>query len=141
MTIKEIQDEIIDELKWFEGDDEEKLKYVIDLGKTVPSIDEKFITDEHKIKGCQSDLWFKAELKESNIIFTATAAAIIPRGIVSILIRTYSNQTPKDILENDIFNFLREAGLENFFSMTRSNGLEALAKKIKYYALGFSIKK
>ncbi|WP_296146476.1 SufE family protein [uncultured Flavobacterium sp.] len=145
MTIKEIQDEIVEEFSWFdeleESDSPEKMQYIIDLGKSVPLIDDKFKNDDHLIKGCQSDLWLNAELNDDKVIFTASAAAIIPRGIVSILIRMYSNQKPLDILEDNTNDFLRRAGLDNFFQMTRSNGLEQMIKKIKIYALGFSQKK
>jgi cysteine desulfuration protein SufE len=143
MTIKEIQDEIVDEFEWFDVDDDgqEKMKYIIDLGKSVPPIDEKYKTNEYLIRGCQSDLWLNAEFKEGKVFFTATAAAIIPRGIVSVLIRIYSNQKPVDILKDDTNKFLQNAGLNNFFQMTRSNGLEQMIKQIKMYALAFSAKK
>ncbi len=145
MTIKEIQDEIVDEFSWFdeleENDSEEKMQYIIDLGKSVPPVEEEYKKEDYLIKGCQSDLWLNAELVDGKVVFTATAAAIIPRGIVSVLIRTYSNQRPLDILEDDTNKFLERAGLNNFFQMTRSNGLEQMIKKIKLYALGFEAKK
>lgn len=141
MTIQEIQNEILNEFSWFdESDPQEKMQYIIDLGKSVPPIHESFKTEEYLIKGCQSDLWLNAELIENKIIFTATAAAIIPRGIVSILIRMYSNQKPIDVFEDDINGFLQKAKLDNFFQMTRSNGLEQMIKQIKIYALGFNTK-
>lgn len=141
MTIKEIQDEIVDEFSWFdESDPAEKMQYIIDLGKSVPPIDENLKTTEYLIKGCQSDLWLNAELIGDKVIFTATAAAIIPRGIVSILIRIYSGQKPIDVFEDDTNGFLQKARLDNFFQMTRSNGLEQMIKRIKLYALGFSSK-
>ncbi len=139
MTIKEIQDEIVDEFSMFD-DQSEKLEYLIDLGKSLPKIDEKYKTEEYLIKGCQSDLWLNAELMNGNVIFTASAAAIIPRGIIALLIRVYSNQIPKDILEDDTNAFIEKAGLNNFFQMTRSNGLEKMVKQIKLYALAFQAK-
>lgn len=141
MTIKEIQNEILDEFSWFdESGSAEKMQYIIDLGKSVPPIDENLKTEEYLIKGCQSNLWLNAELEDGKIKFTATAAAIIPRGIVSILIRMYSNQKPIDILNDDTSQFLKKAKLDNFFQMTRSNGLEQMIKKIKMYALAFEAK-
>ena len=142
MTIQEIQNEIIGEFEWFDtdNDSQEKMQYIIDLGKSVPPIDEKLKTDEYLIRGCQSDLWLNAELKDGKVNFTATAAAMIPRGIVSVLIRIYSNQKPTDILEDNTNDFLQRSGLNNFFQMTRSNGLEQMIKKIKMYALVYSVK-
>jgi cysteine desulfuration protein SufE len=139
MTIKEIQNEIIDELSMFDADID-KMQYLIDLGRTLPLIKEEFKTETYLVKGCQSDLWLHSELKEDKIVFTADAAAIIPKGIIAILIRVFSNQKPKDILENDINAFLKEANLNDFFQMTRSNGLEKMIKQIKLDALGFSLK-
>lgn len=140
MTIKEIQNEIIDELSMFDVDID-KMQYLIDLGRTLPLIKEEFKTETYLVKGCQSDLWLHSELKADKIVFTADAAAIIPKGIIAILIRVFSNQRPKDILENDINAFLKEANLNDFFQMTRSNGLEKMIKQIKLDALGFSLKK
>lgn len=139
MTIQEIQNEIVDEFSMFD-DQSEKLEYLIDLGKSLPKIDEKFKTDEYLIKGCQSDLWLNAELIDGKIIFTASAAAIIPRGIIALLIRVYSNHFPKEILTDDTNSFIEKAGLNNFFQMTRSNGLEKMIKQIKMYALAFEAK-
>jgi len=142
MTIQEIQEEILDEFSWFdESDPEEKMQYIIDLGKSVPQIDEKYKTDEYLIKGCQSNLWLNAELIEDKIIYTASAAAIIPRGIVSLLIRMYSNQRPIDIMQDNTNDFLQKARLDNFFQMTRSNGLEQMIVKMKKYAFAYSAKK
>jgi len=140
MTIKEIQDEIVEELSMFE-EQSEKLEYLIDLGKSLPKIDEKYKTEEYLIKGCQSELWLNAELVDEKVVFTASAAAIIPRGIIALLIRVYSKQLPKAIWEDDTANFIEKAGLNNFFQMTRSNGLEKMIKQIKLYALGFNTKK
>jgi cysteine desulfuration protein SufE len=139
MTIKEIQEEIIDEFSMFD-DSSERLEYLVDLGKSLPKIDEKFKTDEYLIKGCQSDLWLNAECIDNKVIFTASAAAIIPRGIISVLIRVYSNQTPQAILNDNTADFIKEAGLNDFFQMTRSNGLEKMIKQIKLFAFAFDAK-
>lgn len=140
MTIKEIQDEIVDEFSMFDDETSEKLEYLVDLGKSLPAIDEKYKTEEYLIKGCQSDLWLNAELVDGKVVFTASAAAMIPRGIIALLIRVFSNQTPKEILEDNTSNFIERAKLNNFFQMTRSNGLEKMIKQIKMYALAFSAK-
>ncbi len=140
MTIKEIQDEIVDEFSMFDDETSEKLEYLVDLGKSLPAIDEKYKTEEYLIKGCQSDLWLNAELVDGKVIFTASAAAMIPRGIITLLIRVFSNQTPKEILDDNTSNFIERAKLNNFFQMTRSNGLEKMIKQIKMYALAFSAK-
>ena len=139
MTIKETQDEIVEEFSMFD-DPMEKMGYLIDLGKSLPLIDEKYKTEEYLIKGCQSNLWLNAELVDGKVRFTADAAAITPRGIIAVLIRIFSNKPPKEILENDTAHFIKAAGLDEFFQMTRSNGLEKMIKQIKMYALAFSTK-
>ena len=98
MTIKEIQEEIIDEFSMFD-DWEERYQYMIDLGKTLPLIDEQFKTEDHIIKGCQSKVWVHAEMKEDKVTFTADSDAIITKGIIAILIRVFSNQHPKNIID------------------------------------------
>src|SRR5690606_2683277 len=100
MTIKEIQDEIVDEFTMFD-DWDERFQYVIDLGKSLPLIDEQYKTDENTIKGCQSKVWLDAEQQDGNIAFTAASDAIITKGIIAILIRAFSNQKPVEILEAD----------------------------------------
>ncbi|ESU24610.1 hypothetical protein FEDK69T_05310 [Flavobacterium enshiense DK69] len=138
MTIKEIQNEIIDEFSMFD-DWDERFQYVIDLGKDLPLIDEQFKTDENTIKGCQSKVWVHAEEKNGNIIFTADSDAIITKGIIAILVRAFSNQSPKSILEADT-DFIDEIGLKEHLSPTRANGLVSMIKQIKMYALAFQAK-
>lgn len=138
MTIKEIQAEIIDEFSMFD-DWEERFQYVIDLGKNLPLIDEKYKTDENTIKGCQSKVWLNGEIKDNSIVFTADSDAIITKGIIAILIRVFSNQTPAAILEADT-DFLDEIGLKSHLSPTRANGLVSMIKQIKMYALAFEAK-
>ncbi|WP_300569287.1 SufE family protein [Flavobacterium sp.] len=138
MTIKEIQEEIIDEFSMFE-DWDERFQYVIDLGKGLPLIDEKYKTEENTIKGCQSKVWVHAEQKDGNIVFTADSDAIITKGIIAILVRTFSNHSPKEILEADT-NFIDEIGLKEHLSPTRANGLVSMIKQIKMYALVFQSK-
>ena len=135
MTIQEIQQDIIDEFSMFD-DWMQRYEYMIELGKTLPIIDNKFKTDEHLIKGCQSKVWVHAELKGDKVVFTADSDAIITKGIIAILIRVFSNQQPKDILEANT-NFIDEIGLKEHLSPTRANGLVSMIKQLKLYAVAF----
>ena len=136
MTIQEIQAEIIDEFSMFD-DWEERYQYIIDLGKSLPLIDEEFKTEENIIKGCQSKVWLKGEQKDNKIVFTADSDAILTKGIIAILIRSFSNQKPEDILQSNT-NFIDEIGLKDHLSATRANGLVSMVKNIKMYAFAFS---
>ncbi len=138
MTIKEIQQEIVDEFSMFD-DWDERFQYVIDLGKSLPLIDEQFKTDENTIKGCQSKVWLHADREGGKVIFTADSDAIITKGIIAILIRVFSNQSPQDILEADT-DFINEIGLKDHLSPTRANGLVSMIKQIKMYALAYAAK-
>jgi len=138
MTIKEIQNEIVDEFSMFD-DWDERFQYIIDLGKGLPLIDEKYKTEENTIKGCQSKVWLHAEQNEGNIVFTADSDAIITKGIIAILIRAFSNQQASEILKADT-DFIDEIGLKQHLSPTRANGLVAMIKQIKMYALAFESK-
>ena len=133
MTIKEIQEEIIDEFAMFE-DWMERYEYIIDLGKSLPLIDDEFKLDENLIKGCQSKVWLYSNLKDDKIEFTADSDAILTKGIVAILLRVYSNQKPQAILDADT-NFIDEIGLKEHLSPTRANGLVSMIKQIKMYAI------
>ena len=135
MTIQEIQAEIIDEFSMFD-DWEERYQYMIDLGKSLPLIQEEYKTDDNIIKGCQSKVWLKGEQNNGNIVFTADSDAILTKGIIAILIRTFSNQKPSDILTADM-QFIDEIGLKEHLSATRANGLVSMIKNIKMYALAF----
>ena len=135
MTIQEIQDEIIDEFSMFD-DWEERYQYMIDLGKTLPLIEDQFKTDEYIIKGCQSKVWIHSEMKDGKVIFTADSDAIITKGIIAILIRVFSNQSPKDIIEANM-DFIDEIGLKEHLSPTRANGLVSMIKQIKMYAIAY----
>ena len=136
MTIKDIQEEIIDEFAMFD-DWMQRYEYMIELGKSLPLIDESSKTDDNLIKGCQSKVWVDAKLEGDKIIFKADSDAIITKGIIAILIRVFSNQTPKAILEADT-DFNDEIGLKEHLSPTRANGLISMIKQIKYYALAYS---
>ncbi|MEZ4797114.1 MAG: SufE family protein [Flavobacteriaceae bacterium] len=135
MTIKDIQEEIIDEFALFD-DWMQRYEYMIELGKSLPLIDEQYKTDDNLIKGCQSKVWVHAELKDDKIVFTADSDAIITKGIVAILIRVFSNQHPKDIIEANT-NFIDEIGLKEHLSPTRANGLVSMIKQIKMYAIAY----
>lgn len=138
MTIQALQDEIVDEFSMFD-DWDERFQYVIDLGKNLPLIDEKFKTEDNTIKGCQSKVWLHAEKTDDKIVFTADSDAIITKGIIAILIRVFSNQKPADIVEANM-DFIDEIGLKSHLSPTRANGLVSMIKQIKLYALAFNSK-
>lgn len=135
MTIKAIQDEIIDEFSMFE-DWEERYQYMIDLGKTLPLIEEQYKTDDNIIKGCQSKVWVHANMSDDKIAFTADSDAIITKGIIAILIRAFSNQHPKDIIDANT-DFIDEIGLKEHLSPTRANGLVSMIKQLKMYAIAY----
>ena len=136
MKIKEIQDEIVDEFSMFD-DWMERYEYIIELGKKLPLIKEEYKTENNIIKGCQSKVWLQGEQTDDKIIFTADSDAILTKGIIAILIRTFSNQKASDILDADL-NFIDEIGLKEHLSPTRANGLVSMIKNIKMYALAFS---
>ncbi|QXP73397.1 SufE family protein [Tenacibaculum sp. AHE15PA] len=133
MTIKEIQEEIIDEFSMFD-DWMGRYEYIIDLGKSLPLINETYKLDENLIKGCQSKVWLYSELQEDTINFTADSDAILTKGIVALLLRVYSNQTPQAIIEAKT-DFIDEIGLKEHLSPTRANGLVSMVKQIKMYAI------
>ena len=135
MTIEEIQNEIIDEFSMFE-DWEERYQYMIDLGKELPLIEEKYKTDSNVIKGCQSKVWVHAEMKDGKLVFTADSDAIITKGIIAILIRVFSNQSPKDIIDSET-DFIDKIGLKEHLSPTRANGLVSMVKQLKLYAIAY----
>lgn len=135
MSIKDIQNEIIDEFSMFD-DWEDRYQYMIDLGKSLPLIDEQYKTDDYLIKGCQSRVWVHADLVEDKIVFTADSDAIITKGIIAILIRVFSNQRPQDIIEANT-DFIDKIGLKEHLSPTRANGLVSMIKQLKMYAVAY----
>ena len=138
MTIKEIQNEIVDEFSFFD-DWEQRYEHLIELGKSLNTLAEEDKTDDKVIKGCQSTVWLDAELEGDKIIFKADSNAILPKGIAALLVRMYNNQAPKDILDSDT-DFINEIGLAEFLSPTRANGLLAMVKQFKFYAIAFQSK-
>lgn len=135
MNIKDIQNEIVDEFSMFD-DWMERYEYIIELGKGLPIIEDQYKTEDNIIKGCQSKVWVHAEEKDGKVVFTADSDAILTKGIIAILIRAFSNQTPAEILEANT-DFVDEIGLKEHLSATRANGLVSMIKKIKMYALAF----
>ena len=137
-TIQEIQTEIVEEFDMFE-DWMEKYEYIIELGKSLPMIDDKHKTDNNLIKGCQSRVWLHADHQDGKIIYSADSDAIITKGIVAILIRVLSGQTAEEIAKADLA-FIDEIGLKEQLSQTRANGLVSMIKEIKLYALAYQNK-
>ena len=135
MTINEIQDGIIEE---FSGLDDwmDKYQLLIDLGNELTPLDERYKTEQNLIDGCQSRVWLQADFINGLIHFTAESDALIVKGIVSLLIRVLSDHTPQEILDADLY-FIEEIGLKEHLSPTRSNGLVAMVKQIRTYALAF----
>ncbi|MBQ0909462.1 SufE family protein [Flavobacterium sp. F-328] len=138
MTIKDIQEEIVEEFSMFD-DWMDRYEYIIELGKKLPLIKEEFKTEDNIIKGCQSKVWLQGEQADDKIVFTADSDAILTKGIIAILIRAFSNQKAADILSADM-DFIDEIGLKEHLSPTRANGLVSMIKNIKMYALAFEAK-
>lgn len=134
-SIKEIQEEIVDEFSMFD-DWMQRYEYMIDLGKSLPLIDQNLKTDDRIIKGCQSKVWVDAGLENDKVIFTADSDAIITKGIIAILIRAWSGQKPADIVDADTA-FIDEIGLKEHLSPTRANGLVSMIKQLKMYAIAY----
>lgn len=136
MTIQEIEKEIIEEFELFGDDWEGKYEHLIDLGKNLPKISEEFKTDERLIKGCQSRVWLYSEKIDNCVCFTADSDAIITKGMVALMIRVLSNQTPINIVNANL-NFLNDIGLTEHLSPTRANGLLSMIKQMKLDANSF----
>lgn len=138
MTIKEKQQEIVDEFSFLE-DWEQKYEYIIDLGKELKSLPEDKKTEDKLIKGCQSQVWLDPEFKEGKLYFNADSDGILPKGIISMLVSIYSGHAVQEILDSD-FKFIEQIGLQEFLSPSRANGLMAMTKQIKFYAVAFQLK-
>ena len=136
MTINEIQDEIIDEFSGFD-DWMDKYQLLINLGNEQEPLDEKYKVESNLIDGCQSRVWLQADYVDGKINFTAESDALIVKGIVALLIRVLSGHTPQEILDADLY-FIEQIGLKEHLSPTRSNGLLAMVKQMRVYALAFS---
>lgn len=138
MSIEEIESEIIEEFEMFE-DWMQRYEHLIDLGKSMPMIEEKHKTEDKLIKGCQSQVWMHSELKDGKIVYTADSDAIITKGMVALMIRVLSNHTPQEIIDSKL-DFIEKIGLTKHLSPTRSNGLLSMIKQMKLDAIAFNSK-
>src|SRR6478609_10117308 len=136
MTIKEIQDEIINEFSLLDGDMEMTVFYVMELGQKLAVMNESDKTEVNVVKGCQSKVWMTAKLEGDRIRFSADSNTAITKGLVSLLVRIFSGQTPDDILDAELY-FMKAIGMERFIGTQRSNGFAAMIKQMKLYALAF----
>ena len=139
MTISEIQQQIVEEFSVF-TEWLDRYAYLIELGKTLPPYSDAHKVEQNLIQGCQSRVWLNAELVDGKIIFSADSDAIITKGIVSLLVRVFSGQTPQDIMSADL-TFIDQIGLRENLSPTRANGLLSMVKQIKLYAVAFNAKR
>lgn len=137
-TIDQRINNIVQDFKRF-SDWEERYKYLIDLGKKMPAMEESFQIPENLVKGCQSQVWIHAELKEDKIFFQADSDASIVKGIIALLVGVYSGSTPDEILATKP-TFLEEIGLREHLSMSRANGLNSMMKQISFFAMAFKAK-
>lgn len=137
-TIEEIESEIVEEFSLFDSWDD-KYEYIIDLGKRLPPLEAQHKTDENRVRGCQSTVWLVAEYKNGRIYYRAESDAIIVKGLISMLIRVLSGQTPDSIVAAKL-EFLSEIGMMKHLAQTRSNGLLSMVKQMKNYALAFKLK-
>ena len=137
-TIEEIEEEIVEEFSLFDSWDE-KYEYIIDLGKKLPELEDRYKLDENKVKGCQSTVWLTAEYRDGLIYFKADSNSVIVKGLISMLIRALSGHTPDEILEAKL-EFLEKIGMMRHLAQTRSNGLLAMVKQMKHFSLAYKIK-
>lgn len=138
MTINEIQEEIIEEFSAFD-DWMDKYQYLIDMGNALEPLDEQYKKPQNIIEGCQSRVWLHASIVDGKVVIEAESDAVIVKGIVMLLIRVYSNRTPQEILDADLY-FIDEIGLKDHLSPTRANGLVSMIRQIRNYALAFKLK-
>lgn len=136
MTIKEIQDEIIDEFSLFD-DWEGKYEYIIDIGKKLSPLAEQYKTEANIIKGCQSRVWLHPEMRDDKVVFEGDSDAIIVKGLIGLLIKVLSNHTPEEIAQADLY-FIDRIGMTQHLAQTRANGLFAMLKQMKLYAIAYA---
>jgi cysteine desulfuration protein SufE len=137
-TIEEIENEIVEEFSLFDSWDD-KYEYIIDLGKKLEPLQEKYKIDENRVRGCQSTVYLVADYMDGRVYYKAESDAVIVKGLISMLIRVLSGQKPDDIV-NAPLNFIKEIGMMTHLAQTRSNGLLAMVKQMKNYALAFKLK-
>ncbi|MEZ4944217.1 MAG: SufE family protein [Cyclobacteriaceae bacterium] len=138
-TIADIQEEIISEFSLLDGDQEMTVLYIMELGQKLPDMDDNKKTEDNIVKGCQSKVWLSAHQESDKIYFEADSNTAITKGLVSLLLRIFSGQSPDNILSADL-NFMSKIGMERFIGTQRSNGFAAMIKQIKMYALAFKTK-
>ena len=139
MTINQIQDEIVNEFALLDGDMEMTVFYIMELGQKLPEMPAADKTEDNAVKGCQSKVWLAANIEDERIHFSADSNTAITKGLVSLLIRIFNDQTPNDILNADLY-FMKKIGMERFIGTQRSNGFAAMIKQMKLYALAFKTK-
>ena len=137
-TIEEIEKEIVEEFSLFDSWDD-KYEYIIDLGKRLPPLEDRYKTDDNKVRGCQSTVWLVADYKDGRIFYKAESDAVIVKGLISMLIRVLSGQPAEEII-NARLDFIREIGMMTHLAQTRSNGLLAMVRQMKNYALAYQLK-
>jgi cysteine desulfuration protein SufE len=137
-SIQEVEDEIVEEFSLFDSWDD-KYEYIIDLGKRLPELEEKHKKDDNRVKGCQSTVWLVADTSDGKIHFQADSDSVIVKGLISMLIRVLSGHTPEDIIAAEL-KFIQKIGMNTHLAQTRSNGLLAMVKQMKNFALAYKIK-
>jgi cysteine desulfuration protein SufE len=135
MTINEIQNSIIDDFSMFE-DWADKYEYLIDMGKSLPDLEEQYKIEDNRIHGCQAQVWLHAYTEDGKLYFEADSDAFITKGIIGLLVKVLSGHTPQEIFECDLY-FIADTGLQSHLSPTRANGLASMVKQLKAYALAF----
>ena len=137
-TIEEIEKEIAEEFSLFDSWDD-KYEYIIDLGKKLPPLEDQYKIDENRVRGCQSIVWLVADYRDGKIFYKAESDAVIVKGLISMLIRVLSGQSPDNIIQAKL-NFIQQIGMTTHLAQTRSNGLLAMVKQMKNFALAYKIK-
>ena len=137
-SIEEIENDIAEEFSLFDSWDD-KYEYIIDLGKKLPPLEDKYKLDENRVRGCQSTVWLVADYKDGKVFYKAESDAIIVKGLISMLIRVLSGQTPDNIIQAKL-NFIQKIGMTTHLAQTRSNGLLAMVKQMKNFALVYKLK-
>jgi len=134
-TIQQIEEEIIDEFSFLDTWDE-KYEYIIDLGKRLPDLDDKYKVEENTVKGCQSTIWLVSSFENGKVLFKADSNTVITKGLISMLVRVLSGHTPDEIIDAKL-DFIHKIGMTTHLAQTRANGLLAMVKKMKAFALGY----
>jgi len=134
-SIQKIENEIVEDFKLFD-DWDGKYEYIIDIGKKLPLLDDKYKIEENKVKGCQSTVWLHAEHKDEKVFYSADSDAVIVKGLISMLIRVLSGHTPDEIINADL-GFINKIGMTTHLAQTRANGLLSMVKQMKNYAIAF----